>query len=219
MHLHRYNYIYKKVKTNAHVRGPRWSRTTVKVGSGLRNSHNQSPKVPPDTHNHNVKRMVMLVVGTVLVLSNLKVKGRTSKEEKKVICLGGKKVLNINPSPPTPIFSLKILLIYLRLYPNGDERYFQMFTWLFCLEKPTEDFYSTPFGDRVYKWKFCLSVCLSVIASYSFPFLSESKLTQPLPLYPISPIHVSHARQSSGSPFQSTGHPSKSTGSPMNRNI
>ena len=41
---------------------------------------------------------------------------------------------------------------------------------------------------RVYKWKFCLSVCmfvrLSVITSYSFPFLSDSKLwrvTQPLP--------------------------------------
>ena len=27
----------------------------------------------------------------------------------------------------------------------------------------------------------CLSVCLSVITSYSFPFLSDSKLTQPLP--------------------------------------
>ena len=46
---------------------------------------------------------------------------------------------------------------------------------------------------RVYKWKFCLSVCmfvrLSVITSYSFPFLSDSKLskvTQPLPRYPMS---------------------------------
>ena len=69
---------------------------------------------------------------------------------------------------------------------------------------------------RVYKWKFCLSVCmfvrLSVITSYSFPFLSDSKLTQPLPQYPMSPINVSHARQS-------TGPPSQSTGPPMNRII
>ena len=56
------------------------------------------------------------------------------------------------------------------------------------------------------KWKFCpciylficLSVCPSVITPYSFPFLSDSKyrrVTQPLPRrYPMSPIHVSHAR-------------------------
>ena len=62
---------------------------------------------------------------------------------------------------------------------------------------------------RVYKWKFCLSVCLSVITSYYFPS-SASKLTQPPPVdllvtqpfprYPTSPIHVSHARQSTGPP-------------------
>ena len=60
-----------------------------------------------------------------------------------------------------------------------------------------------------------LSICLSVITSYSFPFLSDSKLrrvTQPLPRYQMSPIHVSHARQS-------TGPPSQSTGPPMNRII
>ena len=42
-----------------------------------------------------------------------------------------------------------------------------------------------------------LFVCPSVITSYSYPFLSDSKLrrvTQPLPRYPMSPIHVSHAR-------------------------
>ena len=50
--------------------------------------------------------------------------------------------------------------------------------------------------ERVYKWKFCPFVCPSVITSYSFPFLSDSKLrrvTQPLPQYPMSPIYVSHA--------------------------
>ena len=49
-------------------------------------------------------------------------------------------------------------------------------------------FYSTPFRGRVYKWKICLFICLSVITSYSFP--SDSKLrrvTQPLPRYPMSP--------------------------------
>ena len=63
-------------------------------------------------------------------------------------------------------------------------------------------------GGRVYKWKFCLSVCLSVrlsvITSYSFPFLSDCKLrriTQPLPRYPMSPIHVSYVRQSTGPPM------------------
>ena len=42
-----------------------------------------------------------------------------------------------------------------------------------------------------------LFVCLSVITSYSFP--SDSKLrrvTQPLPRYPMSPIHVSHGKVS-----------------------
>ena len=65
-----------------------------------------------------------------------------------------------------------------------------------------------------------LFICLSVITSNSFPY-SDSKLTQPppvdlshasLPRYPMSPIHVSHARQS-------TGPPSQSTGPPMNRII
>ena len=87
-------------------------------------------------------------------------------------------------------------------------------------------FYSTPHRGRVYKWKFCpfiyLFVCSSVITSYSFPFLSDSKLrrvTQPLPQYPMSPIHVSHARQSIGPPFHSIGPPSQSTDPPMNRII
>ena len=70
-----------------------------------------------------------------------------------------------------------------------------------------------------YKWKFCLSVRLSVITSYYFPY-SDSKITQPppstlvtqpFPWYPMSPIHgdkdwghwipwetSSHARQSTG---------------------
>ena len=69
-----------------------------------------------------------------------------------------------------------------------------------CTAKPEQlicfvfSFYSTPHRGQVYKWKFCLSicpfVCLSVITSYFFPFLSDSKLrrvTQPLPRYPMSP--------------------------------
>ena len=45
---------------------------------------------------------------------------------------------------------------------------------------------------------------LSVITSYYFPFSDSRNLpkstlvTQPLPRYPMSPIHVSHARQSTG---------------------
>ena len=54
-------------------------------------------------------------------------------------------------------------------------------------------------------------VCLCVLKrDISFP--SDSKLTQPLPRYPMSSIHVSHARQS-------TGPPSQTTGPPMNRII
>ena len=63
-----------------------------------------------------------------------------------------------------------------------------------------DDFYSTPFRGRVYKWKICLAVCLSiylsVITSYSFPS-SDSKprrVTQTLPRYPMTPIHVSHVK-------------------------
>ena len=53
-----------------------------------------------------------------------------------------------------------------------------------------------------------MSVRMSVFKhDISFPFLSDSTLTQPLPRYPMSPIHVSHARQSTGSPSQSTGPP------------
>ena len=43
-------------------------------------------------------------------------------------------------------------------------------------------FYSTPFWGRVYKWKICLSICLSVITSYS-----DSKLTQH------HPVNLNHA--------------------------
>ena len=56
-----------------------------------------------------------------------------------------------------------------------------------------------------------LFVRLSAITSYSFP-CSDSKLTQPLPWYPMSAIHVSHDRQP-------TSPPSQSTGPPMNRII
>ena len=70
----------------------------------------------------------------------------------------------------------------------------------------------------------CLSVCLFVcplslqllflfLQTLSSRNLSQStSVTQPLPRYPMSPIHVSHARQS-------TGPPSQSTGPPMNRII
>ena len=79
-------------------------------------------------------------------------------------------------------------------------------------------FYSTPFWGRVYKWKFCLYVhlfvCLSsLLILFLFQTLSSRNITQstlitqPLPRYPMSPIHVSHARQSTGSPSQSTGPP------------
>ena len=61
----------------------------------------------------------------------------------------------------------------------------------------------------------CMYVCLCVFKrDISFSFPSDSKLTQPLPRYPMSPIHVSHARQSTGPPSQSTGPPSQSTGPP-----
>ena len=50
--------------------------------------------------------------------------------------------------------------------------------------------YSAPYRGRVYKWKFCqsvhLSVCVSVITSNSFPY-SDSELTQP------PPVDLSHA--------------------------
>ena len=59
-------------------------------------------------------------------------------------------------------------------------------------------FYSTPFWGRVYKWKFCLFICLSVhlsvITSYSFPF-SDSKLTQP------PPVNLNHATSPTVSNF------------------
>ena len=71
----------------------------------------------------------MSVVGTVLVLSTLKVKVRTLKE-KKVIFLGGKKFLASIPALPPLFFSLEILLIYLRLCQNGDERFFRYLTLL-----------------------------------------------------------------------------------------
>ena len=66
-------------------------------------------------------------------------------------------------------------------------------------ETPKEYFYSTPWAKlgsslQVEILSICPSVCASVITSFSFPF-SDSKLrrvTQPLPLYPMSPIHVSH---------------------------
>ena len=65
----------------------------------------------------------------------------------------------------------------------------------------------------------CLSVCLFVcpqslqllflfLQTLSSRNLSQStSVTQPLPRYPMSPIHVSHARQSTSSPSQSTGPP------------
>ena len=66
----------------------------------------------------------------------------------------------------------------------------------------------------------CLSICLSVITSTSFPFSSDSKLTQPLL------VHISHATSPTVSnvphpclPCQSTSPPSQSTGPPMNRII
>ena len=68
-------------------------------------------------------------------------------------------------------------------------------------------FYSTPFWGRVYKWKLCLYVHLFVcLSSLLILFLFQTKslrnilqstlITQPLPRYLISPIHVSHARES-----------------------
>ena len=67
----------------------------------------------------------------------------------------------------------------------------------------------------------CPSVCpsslliLFLIQTLSLRNLPQSTLvTQPLPRYPMSPIHVSHARQSTGPPSQSTGPPSQSTGPP-----
>ena len=75
------------------------------------------------------------------------------------------------------------------------------------------DFFSTPYRGWVYKWEFCLSILLSVRLSVitSYFLYSDSKLTQPSPVdlshatspdgiqwhwIPMSPIHVSHARQS-----------------------
>ena len=76
---------------------------------------------------------------------------------------------------------------------------------VFCAFWTTLSFYSTPYRGRVYKWKFCpficLSVCLSsllilcIIQTLSSRNLPQPTLvTQPLPWYPMSPIHVSHAR-------------------------
>ena len=74
-----------------------------------------------------------------------------------------------------------------------------LFVWLFtclcahfCAFWTTLSFYSTPYRGRVYKWKFCPLICLSVcLSSLLILFLySDSKLrrvTQPLPRYPMSP--------------------------------
>ena len=62
-------------------------------------------------------------------------------------------------------------------------------------------FCSTPHSrGRVYKWKFspfvCTFVCMSslLILFLFFQTLKLRRVTQPLPQYPMSPIHVSHAR-------------------------
>ena len=82
------------------------------------------------------------------------------------------------------------------------------------LIKGSFDFYLTPSRGRVYKWKFCPFVCPSSLQTI-FLFLIQilahatsptgvpqsTLVTQPLPRYPMSPIHVSHARQSTGPPM------------------
>ena len=53
---------------------------------------------------------------------------------------------------------------------------------LFILNSLYFDLFTQPrSGVRVYKWKFCPFVCLSVINSFSFPYL-DSKLTQHPPV-------------------------------------